>query len=55
MGEYDEGGLYLNCNTLHDSKGECRYCGEPVAGIDLEGSYSFGCIFCKGSFGADNS
>jgi hypothetical protein len=54
MGEYD-GGLCLNCNTLHGFIGECHYCGEPVAGMDLEASYSFGCIFCKGSIGADDS
>ena len=54
LGEYDEG-LCLNCNTLHGVKGECHFCGELVAGIDLEASYSFGCIFCKGSIGADDS
>lgn len=54
MGEYDEEGLCLNCNTLHDYKGKCHYCGELVAGMDLEASYSFGCMFCKGFFGAGN-
>lgn len=55
MGEYDEEGICLNCNTLHGFKGQCHYCGEFIAGMDLEASYSFGCIFCKGSFGADDS
>ena len=55
IGEYDEEGLCLNCNTLHGYKGQCHYCGELVAGMDLEASYSIGCIFCKGSLGADDS
>ena len=55
IGEYEEKGLCLNCNTLHDHKSQCHYCGEFVAGMDLEASYSSGCIFCTGSFGADDS
>lgn len=55
IGEYNEEGLCLNCNTLHRSKGQCHYCGEFIAGIDLNSSYLFGCIFCKGSLGMDDS
>ena len=55
VGEYDGEGLCLNCNRLHGSTGQCHYCGELIAGMDLEISYSSGCIFCKGSFGADDS
>jgi hypothetical protein len=55
VSEYDEEGLCLNCNTLHDSRGHCRYCNELIAGMDLEASYSSGCILCDGAFGADDS
>jgi hypothetical protein len=55
MGEYDEKGLCLNCNTLHESKGNCRYCGELIAGMDLGNSYVNGCIFCGGLLASDNS
>lgn len=55
VGEYDEEGLCLNCNTLHAAKGNCHFCGELIAGKDLSPSYSHGCIFCEGSIGADDS
>lgn len=55
VGEYDEEGLCLNCNTLHGSRDRCRHCGELIAGMDLEITYSFGCMLCKGALGADDS
>lgn len=43
--------ICLNCLTIHGSVGKCGYCDELIAGMDLEVSYAFGCILCKGSFG----
>ena len=47
--------ICLYCATIHDSSGTCQYCASYVAGIDISSSSAFGCIFCDGSFGADNS
>ena len=55
IGEYEENGFCLNCHSLHESKGQCFYCGELIAGMDLTATSAFGCILCGGSLGADNS
>jgi hypothetical protein len=53
----DEKGIYLclYCLTIHDHTGKCGFCDTYIAGRDLEGSYSFGCIFCDGAAGYDDS
>ncbi len=53
----DENGVYLclNCHTIHNQTGKCGFCDTHVAGMDLEASYSFGCIFCDGAAGYDDS
>jgi len=53
----DEKGIYLclNCLTIHYGAGKCGFCDTYVAGKDLEASYSFGCIFCDGAAGYDDS
>lgn len=53
----DEKGVYLclNCLTIHYSAGKCGFCDTYVAGMDFEASYSFGCIFCDGAVGYDDS
>jgi hypothetical protein len=45
--------LCLSCLTQAGHIGQCEYCGESIAGI--EDSYAFGCMFCEGAAGADNS
>ena len=47
FGEYNH--LCLNCLTLHDSVGKCRFCDELNAGIDLETTYYSGCVICGGA------
>jgi hypothetical protein len=53
----DEKGIYLclSCLTIHFNAGKCGFCDTYVAGKDLEASYSFGCIFCDGAAGHDES
>ena len=55
IGEYEDEYLCLNCNSLHGSGGQCHYCGRLIAGMDLDASFLFGCVMCKGSFGTDDS
>lgn len=52
-----EKGIYLclSCLTIHYGAGKCGFCDTFVAGMDLVGSYSFGCIFCDGAAGWDDS
>lgn len=55
IGEYEDEFLCLHCNTLHGSGGQCHYCQELIAGIDLGTSYYSGCVMCRGASGADDS
>ena len=41
--------LCLNCLTLHDFAGKCRFYDELNAGIDLETTYYSGCVICGGA------
>jgi hypothetical protein len=53
----DEKSIYLclNCLTIHNNAGRCKFCDTFIAGIDLGDSYSLGCIFCDGAAGYDRS
>lgn len=50
---YGDKYLCLSCLNQAGHVGQCGYCGESVA--DIEESYAFGCMFCDGAVGSDNS
>jgi hypothetical protein len=52
---YGDRYLCLSCQSEADRVGHCGYCNERVTNIDSVDSYVFGCIFCEGSAGNDNS
>jgi hypothetical protein len=41
-----DGYLCLGCGELHGRVGQCHWCGDHIAGFDLEGSAAFGCFMC---------
>ena len=45
---FDSGYLCLNCLELFDEPENCEWCNELIAGMDMEGSYIYGCVLCDG-------
>jgi hypothetical protein len=45
----------LSCQAEADRVGHCGYCNERITNIDPVDSYVFGCIFCGGTAGNDDS
>lgn len=52
---YGERYLCLSCRSESSHVGHCGWCNERVTNIDSVDSSVFGCIFCSGSAGNDNS
>jgi hypothetical protein len=52
---YGDRYLCLSCQSEADRVGHCGYCNERITNIDSVDSYVFGCIFCDGSAGNDDS
>jgi hypothetical protein len=52
---FGNGYLCLSCQTEFDRVGHCGYCYERITNISSVDSYVFGCIFCGGAAGNDNS
>ncbi len=52
---YGDKYLCLSCQSSADQVGHCGYCNERVTNIDSVDSYVWGCIFCDGRAGDDNS
>jgi hypothetical protein len=50
-----DGYLCLSCLEEANSVGLCGYCSERVTNIDSVDSYVFGCMFCEGAAGNDDS